>query len=263
MDAPLPPGFQLDPALSQQMGTPVAVNAEGKRIRWKGGGGAPQGATARPEYGAGAYETSDGAILLPGKKGGVQIMRGAQTAGAEARTRLELGLGPTIEAQKNLFAEERWNQSPDRPEGSNPNDTLRGTVANVLADMGDGSIMTRASKKVGGDRYQRYMQAGASFESAFMPILSGAAVSPSEAARLIKASLPAPGDSPEILARKAKNRAMMINGAAKLLGQPMPFPKVGAMSFGGKPSGGSAAPAPQARPAPAKAGGFEILSVED
>ena len=27
MDAPLPPGFQLDPALSQQMGTPVAVNA--------------------------------------------------------------------------------------------------------------------------------------------------------------------------------------------------------------------------------------------
>lgn len=231
-----------------------------------GVGAPPSGGTPRPEYGNGAYETQDGSILRPTKGGSVQIMRGAQTAGAEARTRLILGFGPTVEAQKNMFAEEQWNQAAPLSSGSNPHDTKRGVVANMLADqVGEkpNSVMTRFSKMAGGDRYQRYNQASASFESAFMPILSGAAVSASEAARMIKAALPAPGDSPEILARKAKNRAMMVNGAAKLLGEPMPFPKVGAMTFGGKPAAeavpSGAPPAPK-RP-PAKVGGFEVLEV--
>lgn len=239
MAGQLPPGFQIDPALSAQMGGTIAINpTTGKKIRWResaGAGGAPEGATPRPEFGAGAYETPDGMILKSGKGGGTQVLRGAQTAGAEARTRLQLGLGPTVEAQKNLFAEERWNQDMSSPEGrlgSNPHDSFRGVVGNLLApDNPEDSIRTRLSKQAGGPRYQRYVQAAKTFESAFMPILSGAAVSPSEAQRLLKASLPEAGDNPEILARKSKNRAMMINGAAKLLGEKPPFPRIPAMDL--------------------------------
>jgi len=239
MAGQLPPGFQIDPALSAQMGSTIAINpTTGKKIRWKDApmAGVPEGAKGRPDIAPGAYETDDGSILKLGKSGAVQQIRGAQTAGADARPRLQLGLGPTVEAQKNLFAEERWNQDMSSPEGrlgTNPHDSFRGSIGNLLNDMNpDGkSVLKRASKIAGGDRYQRYVQAAKSFESAFMPILSGAAVTPSEAQRLLGASLPEPGDSPEILARKSKNRAMMINGAAKLLGEKPPFPRIPAMDL--------------------------------
>lgn len=239
-----------------------AVFQGGVWVEQTGGGAGASGAgsTPRPEYGNGAYETSDGSVLRPTKGGSVQIMRGAQTAGAEARTRLQLGLGPSVAAQKNLFEEEQWNQSAEHPGGSNPNDSIRGMVSNMLApENPNDTLRVMASKSAGGDRLARYKQASASFETAFLPILSGAAVTPSEASRMVKASLPAPGDTPEILARKATNRAMMINGAAKLLGQPLPFPKVGAMDFG---QGGSPKSVTPAKPkAPAKVGGFEVLEV--
>lgn len=206
-----------------------------------GSPGATMG-TPRPEYGQGAYETGDGSILRPTKGGSVQVMRGPQTAGAEARTRLKLGLGPTVQAQKNLYETEQWEKSPTDRAGDNPYDTIRGSLAEWLKpDSPENSIMTRVAKKVGGQRYQDYEQAAKSFEAAFMPILSGAAVTPSEAQRLIAGSLPQPGDSPRTLAKKATNRAMMINAAAELLGERKPFPRVGSMDLNGgatTPAGG-------------------------
>lgn len=233
----LPTGFEVDPDLSKQMGTTVAVNRQtGKRIRWSGEATAPALGAPRPEYGSGAYETSDGSILRPAKGGSVQVMRGPQIAGAEARTRLKLGLGPTIEAQQNLYKTEEWK--PERvgtgkdPSGHNPLDTFRGGLAEWLTpENPNNSVLTRIAKNVGGQDYQDYQQAAKSFEAAFLPILSGAAVMPTEAARMIQASLPQPGDSPKTLAKKATNRAMMINSAAELLGSPKPFPRVGSMDF--------------------------------
>lgn len=134
-------------------------------------------------------------------------------AGAETRTRLALGLGPAVEAQRNMLAEER---------AGNPLNTLRGGVADFID--GDDNNAGALAKWAGGQTYQNYNQAAKTFESAFLPILSGAAVSPSEAQRLIKASLPQRGDSKTTLERKAKNRAMMLNGAAEQAGQPLPFP---------------------------------------
>ncbi len=227
MAAPLPPGFQIDPALSAQYGSPVAVNAEGKKIRWNDGS-TPTGSKARPEFGVGAYETPDGSILKTGKSGNVQVLRGSQTAGADSRTRLDLGLGPAVQAQISMYDAERNGAATDTR--TNPNDSPQGIVYNWLAD-GDPShpIRNMVGKGIGGDRLQKYKQASSSFEAAFLPILSGSAVTPSEASRQIKANLPEPGDSPEILSRKSKNRAMMINSAAKLLGQPLPFPRLGTM----------------------------------
>lgn len=175
-----------------------------------------------------------------------------QTVGADAKARFALGLGPAVEAQKNLFEAERWNQSANNRLGSNPLSTLGGGIASVLAgDDSPNKLGNAAAKSIGGQRYQDYTQAAKTFESAFLPIMSGAAVTPSEAQRLIRASLPEMGDSPQTLAKKAHNRAMMINGAASLMGQPPPFPRVPTMSFGGSASKPAQAPrssAPAERP---------------
>lgn len=205
------------------------------------------GPKPREDWGAGAMELPDGSIVRYGPKGGATVLqKGASSAtpsvGPEARVRFGLGLGPTIEAQKNLFAAEGWNQTPENRLGKNPYDNFGARAANVLSTPSKegqiiGPLRTEAAKKLGGQNYQNYVQAAKSFEAAFMPILSGAAVSASEAERLIKASLPEPGDSAETLARKAKNRAMMINGAAELTGQPKPFPRIESMSFGPKKPG--------------------------
>lgn len=229
MPGSLPEGFQIDPELSKQYGATVAVNpATGQKMKWNDGGITPPGALPRPEYGHGAYETPDGAVMRAGKSGATQVLKGAKTVGADSLPRLMMGLGPAVEAQKNMYSEERWQAG--KP--SNPNDTVGGVVNNWLAD-GDPShpIKNMIGKAVGGDRMQNYKQASSSFESAVLPILSGANITPTEASRIIKAALPEPGDSTHILAQKSKQRAMMINGAAKLLGEKPPFPRIPAMDL--------------------------------
>lgn len=151
------------------------------------------------------------------------------TVSADARVRLAAGLDPAIEAQKNLYKTEEWEGNQL---GSNPYNTLRGGMADMLAGDEAGGALSVAAKGIGGQRYQDYTQAAKTFESAFLPILSGASVTASEAQRLIRASLPQMGDTPETLAKKAKNRAMMINGVAELSGRAPPFPRIPSMSFG-------------------------------
>jgi hypothetical protein len=84
-----------------------------------------------------------------------------------------------------------------------------------------------AAKLVGGDDYQRYLQASKAFEAQLMPIMSGAAVSPSEAQRQVSAALPEFMDSVHNLRLKSMTRKMMLNGAAHAAGAPIPYPEVG------------------------------------
>lgn len=170
----------------------------------------------------------------------------AAGASAETRTRIATGIGPAIDAQKNLFAEERWNTQPGNRLGSNPLNSFRGAMADMLdgPDNNAGAL----AKMVGGQRYQNYNQAAKTYESAFMPILSGAAVTEQEAQRLIRSDLPQRGDSPATLARKAKNRAMRLNGAAGQIGMDAPFPRVSA---------------PQTAPRPAPSGGLQGMSDDE
>lgn len=170
------------------------------------------------------------------------------TPGSESRTRLALGLGPAIDAQKQMYRSEQWNTKADDPRGVNP--FSQHPIARALEAVPfDGGAAARIA---GGQEYQDYEQAGKTFESAFLPILSGAAVTPSEAQRMIRANLPQIGDTPGTLAKKANNRAMMINAAADLGGRPRPFPKVGTYDLRG---GSQDQPRPQAAPAEAKTQG--------
>lgn len=172
------------------------------------------------------------------------------TPGAESRTRLGLGLGPAVEAQKQFYASEGWKPGTANPAGVNPftKDWGARLAEGIPWDNGV------AARIIGGQDYQDYEQASKTFESAFLPILSGAAVTPTEAQRMIRANLPQMGDTPQTLAKKARNRAMMINAAADLMGKPRPFPRVGIIDL----TGGQPAPA---KPV-AQGDGWKVLSVE-
>jgi hypothetical protein len=190
------------------------------------------------------------------------------TPGSDSRARVTLGLGPSTNAQRHIYETEGWGKGV----GKAQNPYNKHPIATVLGNLDQGKIAQTVgfsadpiARAIGGQEYQDYEQANKSFESAFLPILSGAAVTPTEAQRMIRANLPELGDTPSTLARKATNRAMMVNAAADLAGRPRPFAKVGTWDFKGTQAGSQprvgqvAAGAPQAAgqvppPAQRKAG---------
>jgi len=144
---------------------------------------------------------------------------------AGMRSRMDLGLGPMMAAHGRMAATERKGNpfSLDK----NPDNAIAKFVGDIGFSAGQNQFypLEGPAKAIGGQDYQDYEQAAAAFEAQLMPIMSGAAVSPSEARRQIRASLPALGDSPATLAQKAKDRERMLNGAAKARGLPLPFPQ--------------------------------------
>lgn len=143
---------------------------------------------------------------------GVWVKAPAQAAEASLRGRLTLGLGPLVQAQQDMRSAEQHGNPLNRDWGAAMVDKIPGADA--------------IAKAWGGQDYQSYVQAAKTYEAQLMPIMSGQAVSPTEAQRQIRASLPELGDSNETLARKAHARAMMTNGGAKLLGVQLPYPQV-------------------------------------
>jgi hypothetical protein len=160
--------------------------------------------------------------LAPGGKPPVQE--------ASMRSRMDLGLAPmvqaqqdmaTVEARGNPFALDKW-------------ETANNTAAKVMSDVGisipsmgiDWRPLEGPAKKLGGRDFQQYQQAAKAFEAQLMPMMSGAAVTPSEAERQIKAALPEPGDDEQTLQAKARTRKMMLNGAAKARNMALPYPDV-------------------------------------
>lgn len=174
------------------------------------------------QYGPGARQLPNGVIERVGPRGGVSRIGsangsagGSQSSalvGADARARFMINLGPLQAAQGNLEEMDAGGYNPS---------SLRNTVAAGLEAIPfDGGFAARAA---GGGDYNAYTQAGKTFEAAIMPIMSGAAVTPSEAQRLIRAALPQPGDTPAVLAQKSEQRRMMINAVAEGIGQAAPY----------------------------------------
>ena len=229
-------------------------NNPAQKARWDGaqwvdasGGqaaaGIPVGATARPDYGDGVYQSTDGAILARGSKGGLQMLQGAQMATGDAKTRINLAIDPSVASQEQMArSERRGSSSPINPLNNDWGAAL------LVGRDDEGKALDAIGKAWGGQDFQDYQQASKTFESSVIPIFSGAAVTTSEASRFIKANLPELGDTPQTLATKARNRAMILNSAATLTGKPKPFPEVPtwqAARLGVAPTG---APASQPRP---------------
>jgi hypothetical protein len=149
-------------------------------------------------------------------------------ASAEQRGRINITYDPALEAHRSLVQSERT-------QGNAFDNDL---VARSLSGFGD--IGKFAARKVGGQPYQDYQSASRSFESAMLPILSGAAVTPSEATRMIEAALPQAGDSLQTLAQKARRREQMLNGAGTALGGSVPFPA--SQAYRGPPRPGATGP---------------------
>lgn len=145
---------------------------------------------------------------------------------ASMRGRMDLGLAPMVRSHQRMTEIERRGNPYDLR--TNPGNA----VARLMTDTGF-SIpaaginfypLEGMAKFVGGQDFQDYQQAAKGFESQLMPIMSGAAVSPTEADRQVKAGLPELGDSDETLRSKGVTREMMLNGAAKSRGLPLPYP---------------------------------------
>lgn len=145
---------------------------------------------------------------------------------ASMRGRMDLGLAPMMAANQQM----RATESAGNPYNlkTNADNALAKLVGSVGVSVGQNQFypLEAVAKSIGGQDYQTYEQAASAFESQLMPIMSGAAVSPSEARRQIRAALPALGDSEQTLAEKSRTREMMLNGAAKARGLPLPYPKV-------------------------------------
>lgn len=181
-----------------------------------------------PLEGKTGFQKSTGQRVV--RKGGqwVPIQAGGKPEVVEAsvRSRLDMGMPSMIAGQQAMEKVERRGNPFALDQ--NPGNAAAKVMDSVGVKIGQNDIrpFRPMAKWVGGDDYQEYEQGAASFEAEVMPIKSGAAVSPSEAERQIKAALPELGDSPANLQRKSVTRKTMLNAAARMRGKPLPYPDV-------------------------------------
>ncbi|MCA3080537.1 MAG: hypothetical protein ING71_17315 [Rhodocyclaceae bacterium] len=133
-------------------------------------------------------------------------------ASAEQRGRVNITLDPALEAHRAMVRLE--NQK-----GNVFNREWGARLAEAVP-FDSGSV----ARTIGGQDYQDYESASRAFESAMLPILSGAAVTDSEAKRMVRAVQPQLGDTPQTLRDKARRREQMLNGAVAAVGGSAPFP---------------------------------------
>ena len=167
-----------------------------------------------------AYGISNPAGFAMAPNGRPIRVGGGGTFSPDQRARVEIGLDPALEAVRTLDQLETGGDANARRQS--PRNQQWG--ASVI-DMVDGEGTSAVARNWGGADFQRYTSAGSAFESGLLPILSGAAVTESEARRMIRAALPQLGDGPEVLAEKSRRRRQMINGAAIIGGRDPPFPQ--------------------------------------
>lgn len=222
-NAVLPPSpeYQID-----AQGRPYTIQngrvqfGEGQvAVPQRGGAAAGQYRPITPEE-AQAYGISNPAGFAMAPNGRPIRVGGGGTFSPDQRARVEIGLDPAMEAVQTLDQLETGGN----PRASRTSPRNQQWGASVI-DMIDGEGTSAAARNWGGQEFQRYTSAGSAFESGLLPILSGAAVTDSEARRMIRAALPQLGDGPEVLAEKARRRRQMINGAAIIGGREPPYPQ--------------------------------------
>lgn len=169
--------------------------------------------------------------------------------GADSRARMMMGLSGAVQAHRRMSEMEKSENPLQRDWGA--------TIASGIPMVGD-----TIAKGIGGQDYQDYATAMKTYEAAILPILSGANVTPSEAPRQQGALGPQLGDSVQSLHDKGRTRAMQLNGAARGMGLPPPFPEV--ETFGVTQPQQGAQPQGQGRmqqPSPQQQGGIPVYDL--
>ena len=236
-------------------------------------------------WGPGARRLPDGSIVREGPRGGLQTLRRAQAdptdpggikASAEQRGRVMFSADPLVSAARDLQQIERTPTGAYRNPFSTPGQQRTGPLGGIqnMLDAAGNTFAANTSRSaatredagpwaqtlanaVGGEDFQLANQAYGTFEASILPIFSGAAVTASEASRFLRANIPVPGETPEVVRRKERNRKQMANAAAAIIGQQAPFPDAPtAWPLSGKAlqeftaTTGGAAPAPAPRVTP-------------
>lgn len=221
-------GNPSDPASWEQVSGPEAAGFTSLGDGWWRG---PDGGT---------YQVGDRGAMVQRTTGG-GAGGGGVGATPEQRGRIAIGLPNALAAEQRISAMEQ-GLVDDRGQpipGAQPGEERRNwfnedwgaSLIDRMGDDEDASTRGPLASWVGGSDYQLYEQANRSVEAAFLPVLSGAAVTATEAERFIRANLPVYGDGPDVLAEKAANRQRMLNAAAAIMGEELPYPGIGL--FGG------------------------------
>lgn len=214
----------------------IAEDGAGNFLVYRGGNwypsnenGYPLERIPRADYGERYYQQPNGDIVREGPRGGFEVIEradggagggAATTVGADARGRYQIGADPLVAAARSAAAEEA--------RGGNPLNRDWGAVVlgGIDLDPREGSSLrpfAPLARLWGGQDYQNYDQALATYEASLLPIQSGANVTESEARRQIRADFPQLGDSEETVRRKAQNRLRRINAVFLGIGREPPF----------------------------------------
>lgn len=176
-----------------------------------GGGAAPSG--YRWQEGGAALEP------IPGGPRDPSVSPRQSTFGPDQRARAAITYQNALESAQTIDTLEDGGYSLSNDWGAVAVEGMGGGDPNSMA----GGV----ARTWGGEDYQQARAAMSSFESAMLPILSGAAVTESEAIRTIRGALPQVGDGPEVSQQKRRRRQQMLNGAALIYGTAPPFPELG------------------------------------
>ncbi len=175
-----------------------------------------------------AYQEGD---IAEGPGGRQAIFRGGRWVAmpvpkmeASQSGRLALGAPVLMAAEKELEGLE----DPDG-DGVRRNPYSEHPVAHFFANdvaVGPWKPFRGFARAAAGEDFNRYDRAAQAVESEMLPLKSGANVTPSEAGRQVRATLPEYGDSSAVLEGKSQARKMQLNAIARLGGMPLPYPDV-------------------------------------
>lgn len=160
--------------------------------------------------------------------------RGPVALSPEQRGRGAITFAGAVDAEANLariLSSTPYDKDPTTarplPDGEirNPfTDDWGASLVNVFTNNDNAPLaVSGVAKRIGGGDYTAAAQARNAAMQAIVPILSGAQVTVSEGQQFAMANLPTYGDTPEVIRQKARNRMMMLNAVALLLGQNPPF----------------------------------------
>jgi hypothetical protein len=249
--ARMAPGAAAARALAPPEQPEYEIDANGRPYTIQGGQiqyGQGQVAVRQPGEGAGRVQyrpvtpqeaqmynlPGNGAGFVMGSNGRPVRVGGGGSFSPDQRARVEIGLDPAMEAVRTMDQLElrgnmpvsEWNRlTPDQRRARQRSSPRNSQWGASVVDFIDGEGTSAAARTMGGQDFQSYTSAGSAFESGMLPILSGAAVTESEARRMIRAAIPQLGDGPQVLEQKARRRRQMLNGAAIIGGRNPPYPQ--------------------------------------